>query len=29
MFADVGFVNISMHGRMGGLIDLIVARKPA
>ena len=29
MFADVGFVNISLHGRMGGLIDIIVARKPA
>jgi ubiquinone/menaquinone biosynthesis C-methylase UbiE len=29
MFADVGFVNISLHGRMCGLIDLIVARKPA
>jgi len=29
MFAGVGFVDISVHSRMFGFIDIIIARKPA
>jgi Methylase involved in ubiquinone/menaquinone biosynthesis len=29
MFADIGFTDISLHRRMFGLIDIIIAHKPA